>query len=46
MFFQIMLATLGGLWVLLILAILRSGYEDMKWEHKKQEIIRRLKKNE
>ncbi len=46
MFFQIMLFTLLGLWVLFILAVLRDGYENMKWEHEKQEIIKRIKKNE
>ena len=44
MFFQIMLAVLAGLWVLFILAVLRSGYEDMKWEHEKQERIRKAKR--
>ena len=43
MFFQIMLAVLVGLWVLFILAVLRSGYEDMKWEHEKQERMRKTK---
>jgi hypothetical protein len=44
MFFQIMLATLAGLWVLLILAIIRSGYENMKWEHEKQERMKKAKR--
>ena len=44
MFFQIMLFTLLGLWVLFILAVLRSGYEDMKWEHEKQERMRKAKR--
>jgi hypothetical protein len=39
-----MLAVLGGLWVLLILAIIRGGYEDMKWEHEKQERLRKIKR--
>jgi hypothetical protein len=44
MFLQIMFAILGALWVLLILAILRSGYENMKWEHEKQERMRKAKR--
>ena len=43
MFFQIMLAVVGGLWVLFILAVLRDGYETMKWEHEKQERMRKAK---
>lgn len=44
MFFKIMLATLAGFWVLFILAVLRSGYEDMKWEHDKQKRMRKTKR--
>ena len=44
MFFQIMLAILGALWVLLILAILRSGYENLKWEHDKLERMKKAKR--
>lgn len=44
MFFQIMLFTLLGLWVLFILAVLRDGYENMKWEHEKQERMRKAKR--
>lgn len=44
MFFQILCVTLGALWVLLILAILRSGYENMKWEHEKQGRIKKAKR--
>jgi hypothetical protein len=44
MFLQIMLAVLGGLWVLLILAIIRGGYEDLKWEHDKLERMKKAKR--
>ena len=44
MFFQILCAVLGALWVLLILAILRSGYENLKWEHDKLERMKKAKR--
>lgn len=44
MFFQIMLGTVVGIWLIFMFVVLRDGYQNLKWEYEKQERMKKAKR--